>query len=75
MGGLFPFIYFMKKAELMELVGHTVRIVLFDNDVFTGKLGYTTKFCEEQNWRKPNYFTIDNLDFKVSHIKKISILD
>ena len=65
----------MKKAELMKLVGNTVRITLFDDDVITGKLGYTTKFCEEQNWRKPNYFTIGNLDFKVSHIKKISILD
>ena len=65
----------LHKADLQELVGHTVKIVLFDDDEVTGKLGYTTKFCEEQNWRKPNYFTIGNLDFKVSHIKKISILD
>lgn len=65
----------LHKADLQELVGHTVKITLFDNDVVTGKLGYTTKFCEKQNWRKPDYFTISNLDFKVSHIKKISILD
>ncbi len=60
----------MTKAKLMSMVGETVIISFHDGHVEIGKLGYTSKFCEEQGWRKPNYFTINDWDFKVSHIKK-----
>lgn len=60
----------MTKAELMEDVGNYVEIKLFDGTILKGKLGYTSQFCAEQGYRKPNYFYIGNTSFRVSHVKK-----
>lgn len=60
----------MKKAELMQLVGKKVRIYLKDGDEKTGILGYADEFSAKHDYRNPNYFYINNLSFKVSHIKK-----
>ena len=60
----------MKKAELMELVGKTVTVTFSDGQTSTGELGYTTKFCEELDYRRVGFFTVNNWDFRVSHIKK-----
>ena len=65
----------IKKAVLSAFVGYRVRITFFDDEVKEGVLGYTSKFCEEQGFRKPGYFTLNNLDFKVSHIKKVVLID
>ena len=60
----------MKKADLMNMVGSIVKVVFKDGKEAMGTLGHTDKFCEEQGFRKPNYFTIGNWDFKVSNVKK-----
>ena len=60
----------MTKAELMKDVGNYVKIKLFDGTILEGELGYTTEFCAEQGFRKPNYFYIGDTSFRVSHVKK-----
>ena len=60
----------MKKADLMNMVGSYVKVVFKDGEEATGVLGYTVKYCAEQGFRRPNYFTVGDWSFKVSHVKK-----
>ncbi len=68
----------MKKDELMQLVGKWVTIT-FKQDVgggsSTGVLGFTKEFSEEYDYRHPDYFTINNISFKVSHVEKVQYYD
>lgn len=67
----------MKKDELMKLVGKKVKITFITNcyaEESTGVLGFTKEFSEKFDYRNPNYFTINNIDFKVSHVKKVEVL-
>ena len=61
----------MKHAELMNLVGKNVRVLFFDDTWIWGKLGYADEFSAKHDWRKPKYFYIGNVSFKVSHVKKL----
>ena len=61
----------MTKAELMNLVGKWVLIHFKDNEWIYGKLGYADTFSAKHDWRKPNYFYIGNVSFKVSHVRKV----
>ena len=61
----------MKKAELMELVGRYMEVVFHDERVEKGILGYANEFSAKHGWRKPDYFYINDISFKVSHIKRI----
>jgi len=63
----------MTIAELKQLVGKNVIITFKDDKVQKGVLGFTEDFSEKYMWRKPNYFTINDYDFKVSHIKKCEV--
>lgn len=65
----------MRKDELMKLVGKKVEIKFWGDRVKTGVLGYTPEFSEKYGWRKADMFTLDNLDFRVSHTKKVTVLD
>ena len=60
----------MTKSKLMSMVGTDVTVTFKDNTVLSGRLGYTTEFSARHKYRKVGYFTLENLDFKVSHIKK-----
>ena len=60
----------MTKVELMSLVGHKVRVKLFDDDVYEGELLYFDKLETIYGNRMPGYFCIDNMNFKVSHVKE-----
>lgn len=74
----------MTKADLMAYVGKKVRIVFKDswsvsvgikpNYLYVsvcGTLGYADEFSKKHDFRKPNYFYIGNVSFKVSHVKKV----
>lgn len=63
----------MKKEELKKYLGQNVNVSFYDGTVISGILGYTPEFSEEYGWRKPGYFTVGNTDFKVSHVKGISL--
>ena len=63
----------MKRAEIMELVGREVIIVLHDNYTIQGKLGYADEFSAKHDYRKAKYFYVGDMSFKVSHVKKIVI--
>lgn len=65
----------MTNATLREYIGKRVVVRLFNNNEYEGVLGFTPEFSSKYNYRKPNYFTIKNLDFKVSHLKSIKVLD
>lgn len=62
----------MTRAELREYLGKNVTVVFKDGKTEQGILGFTPEFSEKYGFRRPNYFTINNTDFKVSHIKKIT---
>ena len=64
----------MTKKELDEYLGRKVEVIFKDNTVAKGVLGFTPEFSAKYGYRRPNYYTVDIYDFKVSHIKKIIIL-
>lgn len=62
----------MTKADLMKLVGKNVFVYFKDGEKgIYGILGYVDEFSEKYGYRKPNYFYIGNMSFKVSHIRKL----
>ena len=61
----------MKKGKMAQFLGKNVEITFLDGRVEKGVLGYTKEFSAEYGGRKPCYFTINDTDFKVSHVKSI----
>ena len=62
----------MIKAELMKLVGKKICVCFKDGEKgIYGILGYADEFSAKHDWRKPNYFYINNISFKVSHVRKL----
>ena len=64
----------MTKTQINELIGQKVEVIFKDNSTQTGILGYTEEFSSKYGYRKPGYFTINEYDFKVSHIRKVKPL-
>lgn len=64
----------MTIVQLKEHIGENVEIVFFDKRVETGVLGFADDFSAKHDYRKPNYFYINNLSFKVSHIKNFKVV-
>ncbi len=64
----------MKKDELMKMVGQSVKVTFNDGQDYYGVLGYTKEFSAKYDYRKVGYFTVYNMDFKVSHIKKCEVI-
>lgn len=62
------------NAELQKYIGFEVEIRFWDEKVERGILGFTKEFSVKYGFRRPGYFTINNTDFKVSHIKLLSVL-
>lgn len=68
----------MKKDELMQLVGKRVKVIFTEDcggGEIIGVLGYTKEFSAAYGWRKPNYFTVEHINFKVSHVEKVEVLE
>lgn len=65
----------LTKTKLNEYLGKEVRVELFDGKILYGVLGFTPEFSAKYNYMKPNYYTIKNWCFKVSHIKSIMVKD
>ena len=61
----------MTKAGLMKLVGKKVKIIFAGGEVEEGVLNYADEYSAKHDYRKPAYFYINNLSFKVSHVKKV----
>lgn len=62
----------MTRAELMTLVGKKVKVYFKDSErVSYGTLGYVDEFSEKYQYREPGYFFVGNMNFKVSHIRKV----
>ena len=61
----------MSKADLMKLVGKKVFVYFKNGEVIYGTLGYVDEFSAKHDYRKPNYFYINNTSFKVSHVRKV----
>lgn len=62
----------MTKADLMKLVSKKVFVIFKDGERgIYGTLGYADEFSAKHDYRKPDYFYINNLSFKVSHVKKV----
>ena len=61
----------------MHLVGKRVKITFREDcggGESTGILGYNKEFSERYDYGKPNYFTINYINFKVSHVRKVEVL-
>lgn len=64
----------MTKAELMFYVGKKVHIYFKDKEEgIYGTLGYVDEFSAKYDYRKPNYFYIDHISFKVSNVRKLEV--
>jgi hypothetical protein len=62
----------MTKADLMNLVGKKVFVIfkVGERGIY-GTLGYADEFSAKHDYRKPGYFYIHHMSFKVSHVKKV----
>lgn len=58
-------------GDLHKYVGKLVVVTLKSGRTEEGKLGYTKEFSAKYDYRKPGYFTVNNTDFKLSHIKDL----
>lgn len=62
----------MTKNDLMKLVGKKVYIYFKGEEkAIYGTLNFADEFSEKHDYRKPNYFYINNISFKVSHIREV----
>jgi len=61
----------MTNKELHTFVGKSVEVVFRDDETIKGILGFADDFSAKHGYRKPNYFYVGDISFKVSHIKKI----
>ena len=61
----------MKREDMNKYLGEKVNVTFKDGSSARGTLGFTEEFSARYGFRKPNFFTIGNLDFKVSHVKNI----
>ena len=60
-----------RDKKLDSLIGKAVEVVLSDNFTIRGVLGYTLEFSEKYKYRKPNFYTCGDVDFRKSHVKHI----
>lgn len=71
----------MKKAELMNLVGKRVRVTFTDGDVIEGRLAFADEFSAKHDYFTPGNFYLkeilnrNNIGFKVSHTKRVEVLE
>ena len=63
----------MKKAELMEMVGRPTKVTFKDGEIRYGVLEYVTEFSAKYGYKKVGYFSISDISFLVSHIKKCEV--
>ena len=61
----------MKRETMDRMIGKRVTIRFEDGDERTGILGYTPEFSAKFGWRKAGYYTLGNLDFKASNVKRV----
>lgn len=64
----------MNKLDLMNNVGNTVEVTFNDGTRVRGELEYTEDFSSHNGFLKPNCFQVGNYSFKVSHVKKFSVV-
>lgn len=63
----------MTNAELMKLVGKKITVYFKGGERgIYGTLGYADEFSAKHDYRRPEYFYIDNTSFKVSHVRKVA---
>lgn len=63
----------MKKFDLLMYVGNKVHVFLYDGSILYGVLGYVYDFSSKYDYRKPNYFYIDNISFRASYVLKVTL--
>ena len=61
----------MKRENLNKYLGDMVRVTFMDGEIKIGFLGFTPEFSPLYGYRKPHYYTLGDIDFKASHVKKI----
>ena len=65
----------MTRKELDKLIGKKVAVITKSGNTYIGILGFASDFSEKYGYRKPNHYYVDTLTFKVSHIKKVKVLN
>ena len=61
----------MTREKLNSYLGKRVTIQFKDGATVSGILGFTPEFSQKYGYRKPNYYTCSNWDFKLSHVRTI----
>lgn len=63
----------MTKEDLIKLVGKKVFVYFKEGTTTYGILGYVDEFSAMHDYRKPGYFYINSISFKVSHVRKLEV--
>lgn len=61
-------------AEMHKYVGNVVTVTFKSGESEQGQLGFTKEFSAKYNYRRPGYFTINDIDFKLSHITSLEVM-
>lgn len=61
----------MTNKELHAFVGKSVEVIFRNGKSIKGILKFADDFSAEHGYKKANYFYVEDMSFKVSHIKKI----
>lgn len=62
----------MTKKKLMQYIGKKVTIFFINDEKYVyGKLGYVDEFSSKHDFRKLDYFYINQTSFKASHVRVV----
>lgn len=62
----------MTKNKLMQYIGKKVTIFFINGErMIYGKLGYVDEFSSKHDFRKLDYFYINQTSFKASHVRAV----
>ena len=62
----------MTIADLTKFIGKPVCLYFKGHQIpLYGTLGYVDEFSSKHHYRKPGYFYINNMSFKVSAVRKV----
>ena len=61
----------MTVEKLNSYLGEYVKITFKDGEITEGLLSFTPEFSAKYGYRRPNFYTCNLWDFKLSHVIKI----
>ena len=64
----------MKKETLNRYIGKKVKVILTDGKIVFGTLGFAKEFSAEYGYRKPNFYYVENWNFRAYMVRRIEVM-